>query len=641
MNTLLQQQDAGITRALDPVYAALARYAGIPDASVERPQPETSYAPVERLVDCFGLSSFERDLLLLCAGVEIDPRFAEVLASLPANVSPQGRPSFGLALACLHHPHLSAISPLSPLRNAQLVEIAPSESLLTGPLRIDPRILLYLMEIPAADESLMPLIRALPRINGAGMQRNESMELGIRYWLGSVGQNEPLRPLLLVAKSEQLRLAMAQEIAEACGLGLAILRASEIPASAAERDRVARRWTREAVLTASALYIECDNAERADEYEALCAFCGRLSVPLAVGISQESTLEHIPGLRILAPAASIDERRKLWRETLGPIALRMNGRFDRIVEQFDLPPAEIAFAGTLANLAGKNGDSGEATWEICRQRSRRSLEGLARRIETRAQWDDLILPEAQKQTLQQMVTHVRQRATVYRQWGFAERSARGLAVTAMFSGVSGTGKTMAAEVIAGALDLDLFQIDLSTVVSKYIGETEKNLRRIFDAADESSAVLLFDEADALFGKRSEVRDSHDRYANLEISYLLQRMEAYRGVAILTTNMKQAIDPAFVRRIRFIVQFHFPDAESRAVIWRRMFPSRAPVAQLDYERLAQLNVPGGVIRNIALQAAFLAAEEGSAIGMKHILEGARSEYGKLERSLTPAEIRGWV
>jgi SpoVK/Ycf46/Vps4 family AAA+-type ATPase len=179
------------------------------------------------------------------------------------------------------------------------------------------------------------------------------------------------------------------------------------------------------------------------------------------------------------------------------------------------------------------------------------------------------------------------------------------------------------------------------VVSKYIGETEKNLRRIFDAAEESSAVLLFDEADALFGKRTDVRDSRDRYANLEVSYLLQRMEAYQGVAILTTNMKQVIDPAFVRRIRFIVQFQYPDAARRAVIWQRIFPARTPVERLDYERLAQLNVPGGVIRNIALQAAFLAAEEKQPIGMKHILEGARCEYGKLERSLTPAETRGWI
>jgi SpoVK/Ycf46/Vps4 family AAA+-type ATPase len=211
----------------------------------------------------------------------------------------------------------------------------------------------------------------------------------------------------------------------------------------------------------------------------------------------------------------------------------------------------------------------------------------------------------------------------------------------LFAGSSGTGKTMAAEVIASELKLDLYQIDLAGVVSKYIGETEKNLRRIFDAAEGSGAVLLFDEADALFGKRSEVRDSHDRYANLEVSYLLQRMESYRGLAILTTNMKQALDPAFLRRIRFIVQFPFPGLSERRRIWEGVFPGQAPVANLDHARLAQMNVAGGLIRNIATQAAFLAADEGTAIEMNHILRAARVEYAKLERPLTAAETGGWA
>jgi ATPase family associated with various cellular activities (AAA) len=655
MNTLLDQQGSGISQALGAVYATLARYCGMqPDSSTASGE-DAPYAPLAQLVESFGLSRFERDLLLLCAGVEIDSRFAGALASLPPNMAPQGRPSFCLALACLDDPHLSAISPSSALRSWQLIEAVSGDSLLNSGLRIDSRILLHLLAIPATDDLLNPLIRPTMRPAGSPMRLTQAMELGVRYWLdwlGNLRQNDLPKPLLLIAKSEPLRLAMAQEIAQACGLGLALLRTSEIPPNPTERDRMARRWVREAVLSASALYIESGNAERGDELESLIAFCERLSMPFAVGIREESTLEHLPGLRIPQPAVSIEERRALWSESLGPLALHMNGRFERIVEQFDLPPAEIAFAGALANLtsgtANGNGngsadsgtDTGEMTWQICRQRSRHSLDQLARRTPTRAKWDDLILPDAQKQTLRQIIAHVRERALVYRQWGFDEHSSRGLAVSALFSGVSGTGKTMAAEVIAGALDLDLFHVDLSTIVSKYIGETEKNLRRIFDAAEESCAVLLFDEADALFGKRSEVRDSHDRYANLEVSYLLQRMEAYQGVAILTTNMKQAIDPAFVRRIRFIVQFQFPDAGQRAVIWQRMFPARAPLAHLDYARLAQLNVPGGVIRNIALQAAFLAAGEGQSIGMKHILEGARSEYGKLERSLTPAEIRGW-
>jgi SpoVK/Ycf46/Vps4 family AAA+-type ATPase len=200
---------------------------------------------------------------------------------------------------------------------------------------------------------------------------------------------------------------------------------------------------------------------------------------------------------------------------------------------------------------------------------------------------------------------------------------------------------MAAEIIAGELDLDLYRIDLASVVSKYIGETEKNLRKIFDAAEESSAILLFDEADALFGKRSEVRDSHDRYANLEISYLLQRIESYRGVAILTTNMQHALDSAFMRRIRFIVQFPFPDVGARARIWQQIFPAATPVGPLDFDRLAQLNVSGGVIRNIATHAAFLAAEDQTPVDMKHLVAASRTEYSKMDKPLTGAETRGWV
>ena len=214
-------------------------------------------------------------------------------------------------------------------------------------------------------------------------------------------------------------------------------------------------------------------------------------------------------------------------------------------------------------------------------------------------------------------------------------------VSALFAGASGTGKTMAAEVLANELWLDVYRIDLSQVVSKYIGETEKNLRRVFDAAEEGGAVLLFDEADALFGKRSEVKDSHDRYANIEISYLLQRMEAYRGLAILTTNMRTAFDPAFLRRIRFAVQFPFPDAQQRTEIWRRIFPQNMPTGDLDVEKLSRLSVSGGTIRNIALNAAFLAADTQAPVCMAHLLQAARQEYLKLEKPMAASETGGWV
>jgi SpoVK/Ycf46/Vps4 family AAA+-type ATPase len=280
-------------------------------------------------------------------------------------------------------------------------------------------------------------------------------------------------------------------------------------------------------------------------------------------------------------------------------------------------------------------------WEASRSQARQRLDDLAQRLETQASWEDLVLPEAQGLVLRDISAHVRQRLKVYETWGFGKQGSRGLGISALFAGTSGTGKTMAAEVIAKELRLDLYRIDLSTVVSKYIGETEKNLRRIFDAAEEGGAILLFDEADAIFGKRSDVKDSHDRYANIEVSYLLQRMESYRGLAVLTTNLKSAIDTAFMRRIRFVVQFPFPDLEQRSEIWRRSFPKIAPTQNLDFTKLGQLHIAGGNIRNTALNAAFIAADANEAIQMKHILHAAQSEYSKLEKQLTESETAGWV
>ncbi|TFH47378.1 MAG: ATP-binding protein, partial [ANME-2 cluster archaeon] len=318
-----------------------------------------------------------------------------------------------------------------------------------------------------------------------------------------------------------------------------------------------------------------------------------------------------------------------------------------LVTQFNL--SANAIRSTSAEVLGRispedehqENDLEDIMWDICRVHVRQFMDDLAQRIDPVATWDDLVLPEVQRQILRQISVHLRQRARVYDQWGFAAKSSNGLGISALFAGSSGTGKTMAAEVLANELQLDLYRIDLSQVVSKYIGETEKNLRKVFDAAEKGGTILLFDEADALFGKRSEVRDSHDRYANIEVSYLLQRMEAYRGLAILTTNMKDAIDPAFLRRIRFIVQFPFPDVRQRIEIWEHIFPVDTPTEGLDMQKLAQLNVAGGNIRNIAIYAAFLAAEAGESVQMTHLMQAARAEYVKLERPLTDSEIGGWI
>jgi SpoVK/Ycf46/Vps4 family AAA+-type ATPase len=269
-------------------------------------------------------------------------------------------------------------------------------------------------------------------------------------------------------------------------------------------------------------------------------------------------------------------------------------------------------------------------WAICRQESGRKLQALAERIEPEHGWADIVLPDDVLAHLREIAGQAEQRRTVYDEWGFGDKLARGRGITMLFAGPSGTGKTLAAEVIARALQLDLYRVDLAATVSKYIGETEKNLKRIFDAAEEGGAILFFDEADALFGKRTEVKDSHDRYANIEVNYLLQRMEDYSGLSVLATNRKNALDRSFLRRIRFLVDFPFPDAASRDLIWRMQFPPKAPLGQIDFEALARLEVSGGNIRNIALNAAFLAAGNDGVIGMNHIEAAARREYSKIDQ-----------
>ncbi len=339
-----------------------------------------------------------------------------------------------------------------------------------------------------------------------------------------------------------------------------------------------------------------------------------------------------------------EEQQQLW-------AAALQGQIDsstdlpqRLAEQFSFNQQDIKrLAKFVTTHDHQNAKAfNDRLWRYCRIEARTGMEQLASRISAKATWNQLVLPPEQKALLRQITDQVAQRNRVYNTWGFREKMNRGLGINALFAGESGTGKTMAAEVVANELQLDLFRIDLSAVVNKYIGETEKNLRKLFDAAEDSGAILFFDEADALFGKRSEVKDSHDRFANIEINYLLQRMESYRGLAILATNMKNALDKAFVRRLRFIVDFPVPGLEERKEIWQKVFPSDTPVAQpLDYQRLASLNLTGGSIQNVALNAAFLAAQhDDGRISMPMILNAARNEFKKLERPAKESDFR-WL
>jgi hypothetical protein len=606
---------------------------------------------LDTLCVSFALSAFERNLLLLCAGIELDSDFAPLCAAAQ-NEANRTFPTFSLALAALPDAYWSALTPTAPLRHWRLIEVGAGPALTVAPLRIDERVLHYLAGVPHLDDRLAGMVTPIapPASSDLAPSQANVVKGVVAAWTASKGGDGTPVVQLCGTNPADCR-AVAAAAALAVGLQVAVLSADMIPATGAELDALLRLWEREAVLSGAVLLVECDDPDvgawgdeahgRASRVSPLIE---RVCSLLIISGREPRQIAYRPSLRLDVDRPTPGEQRIAWRQALGPAADANRTAVDTVASQFSLGWGAIRSAAAEAisrAAASPSQDLAVAAWQVCRARCRTRLDGLAHRIEPAAGWEDLVLPEPQTQALRQIAIQVRHRATVYDAWGFAAKTSRGLGIAALFAGPSGTGKTMAAEVLAGHLCLDVYRIDLASMVSKYIGETEKNLRRIFDAAEESGAILLFDEADALFGKRSEVKDSHDRYANIEVSYLLQRVEAYRGLAILTTNVKSALDSAFLRRIRFVIQFPFPDAPQRAEIWRRIFPQATPTEGLDVSKLAKLNVPGGHIRNIALNAAFLAAHARKPVRMTDLLEAARSEYLRLERPLTSVEIEGWV
>jgi len=575
---------------------------------------------LERVCETFALSPFERALLLLCAGAELDSGFP--------------RPSFGLALGLLPEPHWSALTPTAPLRRWRLIELDPGEPLTEARLRIDERVLHHLAGVPYVDERLFGLVEPVfAALKLASSRRSLAAQLA-ELWARQRAAGAWSAVELCECESSSAREVVGAAC-EKVGLAAYALQAPDVPGTPSERDALARLWEREAALGAAALLIERSHDDPAEASRFAARLAESVAGPVVLAGGEAAPLRSRAAVRFTVPPLSAAERIEFWRASVGSDVTGLDGEVDAVALQFALS-SDAVLAATTAAVG-----NGGALWEAAREQARPRLDDLAQRIEPRAGWEDLVLPEPQLRALEEIVLQVRNRARVYEDWGFASKSARGLGISALFTGPSGTGKTMAAEALAQRLRLDLYRIDLSAVVSKYIGETEKNLRRVFDAAEGGAAILLFDEADALFGKRSEVKDSHDRYANIEIGYLLQRMEAYRGLAILTSNMRGALDAAFLRRLRFVVQFPLPDAGRRRKIWERIFPAETPTEGLDSASLASLEVAGGSIRNIALSAAFLAADAREPVRMEHLARAARAEVAKHERPVTELEIGSWA
>jgi hypothetical protein len=615
---------------------------------------------LDQLRQEFNLSDIEVDILLLALAPELDVRYQRLFAYLQDDVT-QKRPSVDLILnlLCTHtqdkinHRHLftqdgrliqTALLETSPGKNnshptllGQYVQPAASvvEHLL-GHSQLDGRLISFVDLIATSELEPSPW---LPNDFIHHLVK-AAADHPIFAFLGGYGVGKQAAALQIAQSVHQLLLEVNLRRQAESGL---------------ELEEAATLLGRDGRLLKASLYfthwdnILKDNRPPRHFFQQLLDYPGIVIVageqqwqPLARQLTALSPRRRLI-LRVEFERPDYDGRLRIWRHYLGEEeATNLHG----LANQFRFTPGQIedavATAHDFAHWAGRP-VSDEELFAASRAHSNQNLATLATKIRPRYTWDDIILPRDTYNQLQEMVNIVQQQHIVYERWGFGRKLALGKGLSVLFSGHPGTGKTMAADIMAGALGLDLYKVDLSTVVSKYIGETEKNLNRIFTEAATSNAILFFDEADAIFGKRSEVKDSHDRYANIEISFLLQRMEVYDGVVILATNLQANLDEAFTRRFHFITEFPFPETADRERIWHVNVPPETPVdPRVDFGLLARrFRIAGGNIRNIILAAAFLAARDDQPMQMPHLLHATRREYQKMGRLIDEAlfmEIR---
>ncbi|TKD47386.1 ATP-binding protein [Azotobacter chroococcum] len=609
--------------------------------------------PFNTLTRQFGLSPLERNMLLLACSVEIDSGIPYLMAQVQGD-SGKRYPTFALGMSLfIEERAWDALSPERPLRAQRLLEVHQSGavSLLAAPLRIDERIAAYMKGFNYLDERLAALVRPLPDLDPLPPSQEALAEVLGHWFMHEESQG-------LVQLSGPHGSSKADVVARAATLAgkqALTLQADALPVAGDELETFERLWSREARLLPLVLLIQgVEGVEplagedgRPSMRPRWPRVLARIGAPCLLDVRQPlPELDTAPVLAIAPPTDR--ERRKLWQDSLTvEDAVPDEWAVTRLAGEFRLSATQLY---TIAHRArtSVNGDGDDETptfdagvghaWRECVQHAGAALTGITRWVAPRATVDEVKLPALEREQLERLIAHARHRSVVASEFGFVERSERGLGLTALFHGESGTGKTFAAEAVANALGLGLAVIDVASAISKYIGETPKNLRRCFDAAEAGGTMLFFDEADALFGKRGEVKDSHDRYANTEINYLLMRMETFSGVAILATNQKHALDPAFMRRLRFVVGFPFPGVAERKAIWESVFPAQTPVGELDYDRLARFQLSGGNIFNAALAAAHGAVADGSRVEMLHVLDAVRWELRKLERPVAEAEFR---
>lgn len=613
-----QLVDPFVLAVIDWVRCTLQGQAGAKEARgrLDALRPGSRLDHMSRI---FGLAPVEEDLIIfalahridggvaeLCASASGDPRQTYVTAQLLTRTVGQGDLAFAAAL-------FAQLAPRMPLRNRMLVEMRETHPL--AALALNEEVALRL----ATNQSgigfaTLPTQALVARLESEARTLTRTMSQG----------------LALIGPAGSGRRTLAARVAQMAGLKAVTAEGAQ-DLKALARDA----WLDGLVLVADLdpgggqrQYAASDEASITAREGAETRAWARQAAPLfgdrLILLAEDATGLPTKMHRERVAPLNAAERCQVWQNALPNWNAAER---DAVARHFPVGPGVIS---AIAEGLDPKAPPG-ALWRRCRERGGQGIEALATRIVPRFGWSDLVVPDSIRRDLRAIVNQMRHRALVYDDWGFSERLSSGRGITAMFAGSSGTGKTMAAEVIAGELGLDLYKVDLSRLVSKYIGETEKNLRRVFDAAEETGACLFLDEADAVLGKRSEVKDSHDRHANIEVSYLLQRIESYSGLCLLATNLKNNVDAAFLRRLRFIVDIPFPDQGDRLHIWKGAFPPDVPTDGLDFNALARLDITGGSIVVIAVNAAFLAAAEGVSVGMDHIAQAARGEYRKHDRS----------
>jgi AAA+ superfamily predicted ATPase len=600
----------------------------------------------EILSSLFSLNFFERDVLMLCAAAEIEPSFCRLFAYVQDDVNLQhATAALALSLFCptdtIAHVARQCFSSDSTLRRRCLITADEGASQSTRTIRVDERILDYICGRNRLDPRVTDVLEAIPNMPITPEQQTAVAR--IAAVLQDADQRKRYAGLNLFGPSGSGRRAVAKQLCSELRLELFQLNPARMPQAATDRETLLRLLGRDAILSRFAVYIHVNEDEHAPDAAIASEVVNRVPVFFVAGSNTRiSSRRELLGrkLGVLDAAA----RSALWKSALVATGTNLNGQAEAVAEHFPFGQEMMAktVSAAWARACMRSPDeqariTEEDLWDACREQSSWELRRLAQAIPPSYNWDDIVLPAEVMAQLHEIAAQVTHRVTVYRKWGFGAKINRGLGISALFSGVSGTGKTMAAEVLAAHLRLDLYRVDLAGVVSKYIGETEKNLKKIFDAAERSGAILFFDEADALFGKRTDVKDSHDRFANIEVNYLLQRMENFNGLSILATNRKSDVDRAFLRRLRFLVDFPFPDTMQRMRIWHKSFPAGAPLDELDFDALARLEISGGNIRNIAVSGAFLAAERNAAISMNLLMMAAKREYTKMEKMIGEAEF----